>query len=204
MSDTAISARALGGPRAESLVRPAIAGAVGALAGIGLSELVAGFLGGPSLLAAIGEVVIDNQPPGAKDFVVGLFGTNDKLALEILIVALAAIVGAGLGILAARRTLAVASVGFGAFAIAGFFAALRSPAASPTTAMIVALVAGVASVQVLSLLLGPTGAARIATGNSTPVAAPDWSRRVFLIQAGAVAVASTVAGVVGRRLPARS
>src|SRR6185503_3935157 len=129
----------------------------------------------PSLLAAIGGVVIDNQPPGAKDFVVSLFGTNDKLALEILIVVLATAIGAGLGILAARRTLALASVGFGAFAIAGFFAALRSPATAPTTAMIVALVAGVAGVQVLSLLLGPTGAARIAAG-------------------------STVAGVVGRRL----
>ena len=200
MSDTALPPRAIGAPRAEPLLRPAVAGAVGALAGIGLSELVAGFLGGPSLLAAIGGVVIDNQPPGAKDFVVSLFGTNDKLALEILIVVLAAAIGAGLGILAARRTLALASVGFGAFAIAGFFAALRSPATAPTTAMIVALVAGVAGVQVLSLLLGPTGAARIAAGYSTSVAGPDWSRRGFLIQAGAIAVASTGAGVVGRRL----
>ena len=72
------------------------------LAAIGLSELVAGFLGGPSLLASIGEFVIDHQPPGAKDFVVGLFGTNDKLALEVLILVIAALIGALLGIVADR------------------------------------------------------------------------------------------------------
>jgi DMSO/TMAO reductase YedYZ molybdopterin-dependent catalytic subunit len=200
MSDTVLRARAATSPRRGTAIRPLIAGAVGALAAIGLSELVAGFLGGPSLLAAIGELVIDNQPPGAKDFVVGLFGTNDKLALEIVIVIVAAVIGAGLGILAVRRSLALAAVGFGAFAIAGFFAALRSPEASPTTAMIVALVAGVAGVQVLSLLLGAAGAGRTTDGGATRVLTPDWSRRGFLIQAGAVAVASTVAGVVGRRL----
>ncbi|HEY8799584.1 MAG TPA: hypothetical protein VIM20_03235, partial [Candidatus Limnocylindrales bacterium] len=133
-------------------LRPAIAGAVGALAGIGLSELVAGFLGAPSLLAAIGEFVIDHQPAGAKDLAVSLFGLNDKLALEALIVVVAAIVGAGLGILAVRRSLALAAVGFGAFAVAGFLASLRSPDATPTTAMIVAFVAGIGGFQVTSLL----------------------------------------------------
>src|SRR4051794_13197615 len=70
-------------------LRPAIAGAVAALAGIGLSELVAGVIGAQSLLAAIGSFLIDHQPAGAKDVVVGLFGTNDKLAFEALIVVVA-------------------------------------------------------------------------------------------------------------------
>src|SRR5436190_740689 len=73
----------------RSLLRPLVAGAVSVLAAIGASELVAGFLGGPSLLAGVGEWVINHQPPGAKDLVVGLFGTNDKLALETLILAVA-------------------------------------------------------------------------------------------------------------------
>ena len=97
MSDTTLSRRRpatrrsrAGVPHPLARLRPPIAGALGALAGIGLSELVAGFLGAPSLLAAIGEFVIDHQPPGAKDVVVGLFGTNDKLALEMLIVVVAA------------------------------------------------------------------------------------------------------------------
>ena len=181
-------------------LRPAIAGAVGALAGIGGSELVAGFLGAPSLLAAIGGFVIDHQPPGAKDFVVGLFGTNDKLALEGLIVILAAIVGAGLGILAVRRSFVLAAAGFGVFAIAGFLASLRSPDATPTTVLIVALVAGIGGVQVMSLLLRAGGAGTTPSGAPVAVVAPDWSRRGFLIQAGGLAVASSAAGLIGRRL----
>src|SRR3954468_9142050 len=133
-------------------IRAPLAGAVSVLAAVGLSELVAGFLGGPSLLAAIGEFVIDHQPAGAKDLVVGLFGTNDKLAFETSIVVIAAVVGALLGIVAVRRSFALAAAGFAAFAIAGFLASLRQPSAVATTSMIVAIVAAVAGVQVLSIL----------------------------------------------------
>src|SRR5258706_10259907 len=134
MSDTTLShgrratrAGRAGVPDPLARLRPPIAGALGALAAIGLSELVAGFLGAPSLLAAIGEFVIDHQPPGAKDFVVGLFGTNDKLALESLIVLVAAGLGAVLGIVAVRRSFAVAAGGFAVFALAGFLATLAMP-----------------------------------------------------------------------------
>jgi DMSO/TMAO reductase YedYZ molybdopterin-dependent catalytic subunit len=181
-------------------LRPAIGGAVGAIAGIGLSELVAGFLGAPSLLAAIGGFAIDHQPSGAKDFVVGLFGTNDKLALEGLIVVIALIVGAGLGILAVRRSFALAAAGFGAFAVAGFLASLRTPDATPTAALIVAFVAGIGGVQVMSLLLRAGGAGRTATGAPAAAVTPNWSRRSFLVQAGSIAVASSAAGLIGRRL----
>ena len=188
-------------------LRPAIAGAVGALAAIGLSELVAGFLGAPSLLAAIGEFAIDHQPAGAKDVVVGLFGTNDKLALEALIVIVAAAIGAILGIVAVRRSVALAGAGFGAFAILGFLATLGMASASPTTSMIVALVAGITGVQVMSFLLrgaaaGGTaaGPGRTRAGTPIPVFMANWSRRGFLLQAGAIAVASSAAGIIGRRL----
>jgi DMSO/TMAO reductase YedYZ molybdopterin-dependent catalytic subunit len=207
MSDTTLSRprSTTGGRRAGVIdplarLRPPIAGALGALAGIGLSELVAGFLGAPSLLAAIGEFVIDHQPPGAKDFVVGLFGTNDKLALETLIVILAALVGALLGVVAVRRSYAVAAAGFAVFALAGFLATLGMPSATPTTSMIVALVAGIGGVQVMSFLLRTAGAGRSDTGAPVATVMADWSRRGFLLQAGAVAVASTAAGLIGRRL----
>jgi len=181
-------------------LRAPVAGAVAALAGIGLSELVAGILGGPSLLAAIGEFAIDHQPPGAKDVVVGLFGTNDKLALEALIVIVAAAVGAILGVLAVRRTFAIAAVGFGAFATLGFFAAFASPATSATSAMIVAVIAAGAGIQALSFLLATAGAGRPPSGSAPDVLGPNWSRRSFIIQAGAIAAASSVAGVLGRRV----
>ena len=206
MSDTTLSRPR---PRPEPVasatewvarLRPAIAGAVGALAGIGGSELVAGFLGAPSLLAAVGSFVIDHQPAGAKDFVVGLFGTNDKLALEGLIVVVTALIGAGLGVLAVRRSFALAAAGFGAFAIAGFLATLQEPDATPTTALIVAFVAGMGGVQVMSFLLRTGGAGTTPTGAPVAAVAPDWSRRGFLIAAGGIAVASSAAGVFGRRL----
>ena len=70
--------------------RDAVAGVAATAAALGVSELLAGVLpGATSLVAAIGQVIIDNQPPGAKDVVVSLFGTNDKLAFELIIVAIA-------------------------------------------------------------------------------------------------------------------
>ena len=207
MSDTTVSrgrpatrrGRA-GVPDPLARLRPPIAGALGALAGIGLSELVAGFLGAPSLLAAIGGFVIDHQPAGAKDLVVGLFGTNDKLALESLIVIVAVLAGAILGVLAVRRSYAVAAAGFAAFALVGFLATLRMPSAAPTTSLIVAFVAGISGLQVMSFLLRTAGAGRTASGAPVAAVMPDWSRRGFLVQAGAVAVGSTAAGLFGRRL----
>jgi DMSO/TMAO reductase YedYZ molybdopterin-dependent catalytic subunit len=207
MSDTTLSRRraATGRARAGAVdpwarLRPPIAGVVGALAGIGLSELVAGFLGAPSLLASIGEWLINHQPAGAKDVVVGLFGTNDKLAFETLIVIIAAAIGALLGVVAVRRSFAIAAGGFAVFALAGFLASLGSANATPTTSMIVALVAGIGGIQVMSFLLRTAGAGQTATGAPVRVVMADWSRRGFLIQAGAVAVGSAAAGMFGRRL----
>ena len=186
-------------------IRPAIAGAVATLAALGLSELAAGELSAPSLVAAIGTVVIDNQPAGAKDIVVSIFGQNDKLALELLIVIVSVLIGAGLG-LVARRQFAIGAGGFVVFAGLGFFAAMSDPSASATTVVIVAGVAAIAGVQVLSWLLGPApavdggvaGATGAAITKSSGRSMPDWSRRGFLIRSGSVAVASVAAGLAGR------
>ncbi len=105
----------------------ALSGAVAAATALGLSELLAGLLpGAASLVAAVGQVVIDLQPPGAKDVVVALFGTNDKLALEVFVALVAVAVGAGLGIVA-RRSFVAAAAGFAAFGVVGFLAALGDP-----------------------------------------------------------------------------
>ena len=145
-------ARAAPAPGRPAPSRAAIAGVVAAAAALGLSELVAGVLTAPSLIAAVGGFVIDHQPPGAKDLVVSLFGDNDKLALEILIVVASLGIGAVLG-LAARRTFAIGAAGFGAFAGFGFWAALGDPSAAAASAAIVAAVAAFAAIQSLSWLL---------------------------------------------------
>ena len=180
-------------------LRAAIAGAVATIAALGLSELTAALLSAQSLVAAIGGAVIDLQPAGAKDFVVGLFGENDKLALEILIVVVAVAIGAVLG-LVARRWFVAGAAGFAIFAALGFVATLSDPSVSAAPTAIVAGVAAIAGIQVLSWLLGPqpsTGASGSARG---PAAMPDWSRRSFLLKSGSVAAASIVAGFAGRRL----
>src|SRR5712692_7114398 len=80
------------------------AGAVAAAVGIAFAELIAGIVpGAPSLVIAMGNLIIDLQPPGAKDLVVDLFGTNDKLALNVLIVVVALAIAGALGIAAQRR-----------------------------------------------------------------------------------------------------
>lgn len=184
--------------------RAAIAGIVATLTALGLSELLAGLLSGAtSLVAAVGQLVIDLQPEGAKDVVVALFGTNDKLALEVFIVAVALLIGAGLGLLA-RRHYVIAAVGFVIFGVVGFGAALGDPLAVPAIGVVTTAISVGAGLLVLGWLLDGSGA-RIPVGtagvDAVPVAPmPDWSRRSFLIRAGGVGVAAVGAGVVGRGL----
>ena len=136
----------------------AVAGIVATATALGVSELLAGLLSGAtSLVASVGQVVIDLQPPGAKDVVVGLFGTNDKLALEVLIVAVALLIGAGLGLLA-RRRYALAAGAFVAFGVVGFVASLGEPLVVPEIAIVSAAVSVGAGLLVLGWLLDASAA----------------------------------------------
>jgi DMSO/TMAO reductase YedYZ molybdopterin-dependent catalytic subunit len=185
----------MNGPAATRFA--ALAGAVAAAVAIGLSELIAGLVPAvPSLVASIGQTVIDLQPPGAKDFVVGLFGQNDKLALELFIVAVALVVAAGVGIVA-RRSFAFGAAGFVVAGIGGAAAALRDTRTEALPAIVAAAVASVAGIQTLSWLI-----ARIPDAPRDPASAdmPNWSRRAFLGRSAAVAVVAVAAGGVGRML----
>jgi len=188
----------------------AIAGVVATGAALATSELLgAMFPGATSLISAVGQVVVDLQPPGAKDFVVSLFGTNDKLALEILIVIVAVVIGAGLGILA-RRSFMLAALGFAAFGGLGFIASLGDPVAiGESNAVVAAVSIGVALLVLNWLLSWATprpepvrrGARyRVGGGAAEPASMPDWSRRAFIVRAGAVGVGAVGAGFLGRAL----
>ena len=169
-----------------------LAGAAAAALGIGVSEAIAGVIAGAtSLVDAIGQVVIDLQPPGAKDFVVELFGTNDKLALEIVVTLVALALGAAFGVLAARRFL-FGALGFAAFGVVGFLAALGQPLAMPAIVAVQAAAATAIAIQTLSWLLGRL--------MSAPSAAsiPDPARRSFLLRTSAVGIGAVAAGVFGR------
>jgi DMSO/TMAO reductase YedYZ molybdopterin-dependent catalytic subunit len=160
-----------------------------------VGELLAGVVPGvPSPLLAVARFLVDVQPPGAKDFVVALFGTADKLAFQVLIVLIGLGVGAGLGRLSRTRPAAAAAVLAG-FAAAGFAASLRDPGVG------VAMSAGVAGVEALAGIWLLQRLVAIAAGTtSTQSAMPDWTRRSLLRTGGAIAIGSVVVGALGRAL----
>jgi DMSO/TMAO reductase YedYZ molybdopterin-dependent catalytic subunit len=169
---------------------------VAAAVALGASELLAGLLpGASSLVAAVGQVVIDLQPPGAKDFVVAIFGTNDKLALELFVAGTSVAIGALLG-LVARVRFELAALGFGVFGALGFLASLGDPSSTPATTIVSAVVAVGAGVRVLGWLGGERGAISGVPGATMP----NWSRRNLLIRSAALGVGAAGAGLLGRAL----
>jgi DMSO/TMAO reductase YedYZ molybdopterin-dependent catalytic subunit len=178
-------------PRA-SLGLAALAGIAAAALGIAVSELIAGLLAGAtSLVDAIGQVVIDLQPLGAKDFVVELFGTNDKLALEIVVIMAALALGAAFGVLAARRFL-LGAAGFAAFGILGFVAGVGQTLANPAIVAVQAAAATGIAIQTMSWLLGRL------SRTSAEVTVPDPARRSFLLRTGAAGLGALAVGAYGR------
>ncbi|HEX7172436.1 MAG TPA: molybdopterin-dependent oxidoreductase [Candidatus Limnocylindria bacterium] len=174
----------------------ALAGIGAGAAALGVAELMAGVLpAAASPVIAIGDLVISLQPPGAKQFVVDLFGEADKLLLNLLIVGVALGASAGLGVVARRRP-TVARLGFTAFGLLALGAGLRDPLAAPITTLLVAVAAiGVALVALGWLI-------RHAADASAPQRAemPAWGRRRFLVSSATVIGAAAGAGVLGRTL----
>ncbi|MEX1294914.1 MAG: molybdopterin-dependent oxidoreductase [Candidatus Limnocylindrales bacterium] len=184
------------------------AGALAAGLGIAIGELMAGLVpGAPSLVIAIGDFVIENQPPGAKELIVELFGTNNKLALNVGITVTAIIIAGFLGI-GGRRSWTVPVAGFIIAGLAGLGAALTGPLVEPVLAVITVMLAIGIALIALRWMLGFTGPAWAAspagdaTAPSSAAAAsmPDWDRRKFLQASGGVAVGAVVLGAVGRNL----
>ena len=203
-----------------------LAGALAAGVAIAVGEAMAGIIpGAPSLVIAIGDLVIDLQPPGAKDFMVSLFGTNDKLALNLIIVVVAVTIAAAVGI-AGRGSWIKAVIGFSVAGAVALFAALREPLTTASLAVVTVIVSMAASLAVLRVLLAATrpewAEAEVVSpwdddspgaAPSTPAGAPataavssgsrptgTWDRRNFLVMSGTVALGSVVVGSVGRYL----
>jgi DMSO/TMAO reductase YedYZ molybdopterin-dependent catalytic subunit len=95
----------------------------------------------------VGGAIIDNVPESLKHFAITLFGTHDKLALQVGMLVLLGLAGAGLGLLA-RTRLPWALAGIGAFALLGVAAAVTRYQAGPL-ALLPSLAAGATGVFVL-------------------------------------------------------
>ena len=182
---------------------PPVAGMLAAGVAIAASELLAGLVrGAPSLVTAIGSLVISLQPPGAKELMASLFGTNDKIALNIAVVAIALAVAAAAGILEARRGWLGVGV-FLAFGLLAGAAALRDPLASETLAVANACLAGVAGVVALRRLVAIAAGPGVRPGGPASPSdrqGPEWTRRRFLIASAGTLGGVIVVGGAGRAL----
>ena len=115
----------------------------------------------------MGGAVIDLAPPGSKELVVSLFGTNDKAALTVVVARAVLLAGAGVGLLARRRPELATGVILAIVAV-GAAASLRQAGASPTFVLLsAALQAGLAT-MVLSYLMGVARLAGRAAGAGPP------------------------------------
>lgn len=203
-------------PALPSVLLGAVAGAVAGAVGIAASELLAGVIpGAPSLVVAVGSLIIDLQPPGAKDVVIALFGTNDKTAVNVAVVAVALLVATVAGILG-RRSFDNASRLFLAFGFGAFAAAALQPLSSPWLAALNATIATGAGIGALRILLAEAGfmapvrlarpgsgkadGTTIPAGSTRSSSEPQSSRRMFLIRSLEFLVGAVAVGIFGRLL----
>ncbi|MEU9953724.1 molybdopterin-binding oxidoreductase, partial [Streptomyces sp. NPDC047939] len=120
---------------------------------LAVAELVAAVVrpeAGP--VAAVGGAVIDRTPPALKDFAVRNFGTNDKLVLQLGILALLAVFAMAVGVLALHRRL-LGSAAVLVFGVVGAVAAIGRPEGRVSDAL-PSVVGAVVAAGVLYLLAG--------------------------------------------------
>lgn len=173
-------------PTAITTGQVALNGAVSAGLSFGVSELLAGILGSPSLIQGVADRVVDSVPPGVKDWAISVFGTNDKPALLFGIVVIGMLAGSLAGLLS-RRQIAPAVIFFGGFGAVGALATSANPVAGTTGTWLVAIVAVAAGLGVFQWLQrGEEARASVDTGAS---------RRSFIKAASVGGLAVFSAGI---------
>ncbi|MFJ9544452.1 sulfite oxidase [Streptomyces sp. NPDC101225] len=179
----------------------ALSGTLAGFAALAVAELVAGAVrpqAGP--VVAVGGAAIDRTPAAVKDWAIRHFGTDDKLVLQLGILAVLEIFALLLGVVALRfrRTGAAGVLLFGAV---GAVAATNRPDATGVLDALPSTAGAVAGAGLLYLLAGRLAPRAPDTPlPGTPPAAAEWDRRGFVITATAAAAASAAAGVLGRSL----
>lgn len=185
--------------------RAAVAGALAIAVMIGISQAVAALLnGGRSLVLAVGDVVIDTVPGWLERAVISWLGTADKPFLIGMILLVAALLGAALGVLAVRR-FALAAGGLAGIVMLGVAASLSDPQADAAAALVVGLTGALAAIATLWVLLRATVHRASAAATQRVAAAPAAigsgvvDRRRF-VQLSAAAAAVAVAGAACGRM----
>lgn len=198
MTENEKNPRRLPGP--VRLLLGALSGALAGCAALAVAEAVAGAVrpqAGP--VVAVGGAAIDRTPAAVKDWAIRNFGADDKLVLQLGILAVLALFAVSLGIagLWFRRTAAAGVLLFGAV---GALAATGRPDSAGVTDALPSAAGAVAAAVLLYVL---TGRLEPRTEPHAPPTVPpggDWDRRGFVIAASTAAVASAGAGLLGRAL----
>lgn len=204
--------------------RPPVARSIGAAVGLcsagfalGVAELIAGVVSTwKSPIFDVGDRVIELAPSFITKFAIDVFGTNDKPALLIGIVALLALYGAIVGILAFRRDIRIGLGGFALFGAIGFVAVLTKatdPGLAATTPIVVGTAIGACALfGAHRFILGPASAPADSPDEhpnelASPGAATGTSRRQVLTRTGGVlatlAVAGATTAAIGRSIRSR-
>ncbi len=161
-----------------------------------------------SLITAVGDELIDRYAASLKDLAIQLFGTNDKAALIVGIIAVSLLLGGALGVLATRRRW-IGDAGFVIFGLVGAGAGSASTGGPRSLLVVSAVLAVVTGVVVLRGLLRLTDAGARPTTARAPARAEDPrvrtpDRRAFLAWSGGMALGAAALGAGAQALRGRS
>lgn len=170
----------------------ALSGLLAGFAALAVAELVSAAVrpqAGP--LTAVGGAAIDRTPTPVKDWAIRHFGEDDKLVLQLGILAALAALAIVLGVVALRFRRAGAA-GVLIFGVIGAAAALTRPDSSGFTDALPSVVGAVVAAALLYYLIGRlTQPPRVGRTTADPDRGAGWDRRGFVIGASAAAVASS-------------
>ncbi|MCZ2815282.1 molybdopterin-dependent oxidoreductase [Modestobacter sp. VKM Ac-2984] len=184
--------------RRAPAAQAALSGLLAAAAGIGVVELAAGAIDAvPSLVISVGDAVIDSVPGWLERAAIAALGTNDKPVLLASIGLVAALLGAGTGLLA-RRSFVAGAIAFVLITALGVAAGLAAPDASPVLTVLAGVLGAAVGVALLHVLLAAASAyGPPSEGSGTT------GRRNFLLLAGGAAAVAVIGGVGSRLLMGR-
>ena len=135
--------------------RAALSGFLAVAVMLGVSELLAAVVpGARSHVVAVGDEIIDRTPGWLERAVIQNLGTSDKPFLIANVLVASVLLGALLGVLAARR-FALGAAGLALMAAVGATAAFRDPQTDSLAPLWVGIASAAAGIATLWLLLRP-------------------------------------------------
>ncbi len=170
---------------------------------LGIGELLAGLVDRiPSTLSSIGAIAVDNVPTSIERWAIDTFGTGDKAALLLGIVASTLLIAGAVGIWMQRSGVVVAAPLFIGFGFVGLVASLNQTLISVPMTVLAAVLATGSGLYALYFLLQTPGARLTDTvvGEPTDGVPDDPSRRQFVGRAVGLSALAVGGGVLGRRL----